>query len=127
MKQLLSEVDRMISAIYPALSALRAFGQKLGITSNNIANISTNGFKKSRVVLEEAYPSGVKASISRVNIPGAPLPPEKETGEPQETSNVIAEEEMVDLITTKQAYTANLNTIKAEQEILGTLLDILDE
>ena len=34
---------------------------------------------------------------------------------------------MVNLITTKQAYTANLKTIKAEEEILGTLFDILDK
>ena len=117
----------MISAIYPALSALRAFGQRLGVTGNNIANISTNGFKKSRAILEETSPAGVKASISRVNTPGAPLLPERDTGEPQESSNVAAEEEMVDLITTKQAYTANLKTIQAEEETLGTLLDILDK
>jgi flagellar basal body rod protein FlgG len=117
----------MISAIYPALSALRAFGEKLGVTANNIANISTNGFKKSRALLEEAPSSGVTVSISRVETPGAPLLPDRDTGEPQESSNVAVEEEMVNLITTKQAYTANLKMIKAQDEILGTLLDILDK
>ena len=117
----------MISAIYPALSALRAFGEKLGVTANNIANINTNGFKKSRADLEEASPSGVNVSIHRVETPGAPLPPDRDTGEPEESSNVSVEEEMVNLITTKQAYTANLKTIKAEEEILGTLFDILDK
>lgn len=117
----------MISAIYPALSALRAFGQKLGVTANNIANVNTNGFKKSRVDLEEASPSGVNVSISRVNTPGAYLTPERETGEPRESSNVSVDEEVVSLITTKQAYTANLKTIEAEEETLGTLFDILDK
>jgi flagellar basal body rod protein FlgG len=117
----------MISAIYPALSALRAFGQRLGVTANNIANLNTNGFKKSRVDLEEASSSGVNVSISRVNTPGAFLPPDRDTGEPQESSNVSVDEEMVNLITTKQAYTANLKTIEAEEETLGTLFDILDK
>ena len=117
----------MISAIYPALSALRAFGHKLGVTANNIANINTNGFKKSRVDLEEASSSGVNVSISRVETPGAFLLPDRGTGDPQESSNVSADEEMVSLITTKQAYTANLKTIEAEEETLGTLFDILDK
>ncbi len=117
----------MINAIHPALSALRAFGQKLGVTGNNISNINTNGFKKSRVDLEEASSSGVNVSIRRVNTPGAFLPPDPETGEPQESSNVSVDEEAVSLVTTKQAYTANLKTVAAEEEILGTLFDILDK
>ena len=85
----------MISALYPALSALRAFGEKLGVTSNNIANINTNGFKKSRAILEETGSSGVTVSISRVNTPGDPLPVDGDTGKPQESSNVDVGEEMV--------------------------------
>jgi flagellar basal body rod protein FlgG len=117
----------MISGIYPALSALRAFGEKFGVTSNNIANVNTNGFKKNRAILEEAPVSGVKVSINRVETPGAPLPPDRDTGEPQEASNVMAEDEMVDLITTKHGYTANLKVLQAQDETLGTLLDILDK
>jgi len=117
----------MVSALYPALSALRALGDKLGVTSNNIANVNTDGFKKSRAVFEDASPSGVTVSISRVETPGAPLPVDRETGEIRESSNVAIEEEMVDLITTKHAYTANLNIIKTEEEMIGTLLDIVDE
>jgi flagellar basal body rod protein FlgG len=120
-------VNQMASAIYPALSALRAFGQKLGVTAHNVANVNTDGFKKSRALLQEGSPSGVTVSISRVETPGAPLPPEDETQTPRESSNVEVEEEMVDLVTTKQAYTANLKTLKAEEEMLGTFLDILDE
>jgi len=117
----------MISAIYPALSALRAFGQKLGVTGNNITNINTNGFKKSRADFEEAFPSGVNVSISRVETPGVYLPPDPDTGAPQESSNVSVDEERVNLITAKHAYTANLKTIEAEEETLGTLFDILDK
>ncbi len=117
----------MTHAIDPALSALRAFGSKLGVTSNNIANVDTEGFKKSRVILEEAPSGGVNVSISRVLTPGAPLPPDRDSGQSRETSNVAVEEEMVDLVTTRQAYTANLKVIQAEDQTLGTLLDILEK
>ncbi len=116
----------MIRSIHPALSALRAFGQKLAVTANNIANMNTNGFKGSQAILEEAPPNGVTASISRIETPGAPLPPEEATSGPKESSNVAVEEEMVNLITAKQGYTANLKTIKLQDEVLGTLLDIVD-
>ena len=70
----------MISAIYPALSALRAFGEKLGVTANNIANINTNGFKKSRADLEEASPSGVNVSIQPCGNSGCAFAPRQGHG-----------------------------------------------
>jgi flagellar basal body rod protein FlgG len=117
----------MSSPIYPALSALRAFAEKLGVTANNVANMNTEGFKKTRTLLQEASPSGVTVSLSRIETPGAPLPPEQTTQAGRESSNVEIEEELVDLLTTKHAYAANLNTVKAEDEMIGTLLDIVNE
>jgi len=117
----------MSTLIYPALSALRAFGEKLGVTANNVANVNTDGFKKTRALLQDASPSGVTVSLSRIETPGVPLPPEQTTQASRESSNVEMEEEMVDLLTTKHAYTANLNTVKAEEEMIGTLLDIVNE
>lgn len=114
----------MLNATYPALSALRALGQKLGVTANNVANVNTNGFKKSRAVLQEANPSGVTVSINKINTPGVPLPAEDGTAETQESSNVALEEEMTGLMTVQRAYTANLTAIKAEDELLGKLFDV---
>jgi len=116
----------MVDAIYSALSGLRAFGTKLGVTAHNVANIHTDGFKKSRVLFEEASPSGVTARVNRVDSPGSPVPSEDGTGEPRESSNLAVEEEMVNLMTTRHGYTANLKTIQAEEELVGTLLDVLD-
>jgi flagellar basal body rod protein FlgG len=117
----------MINPIFSALSALAALGEKLGVTGNNVANMNTEGFKKSRAILEEAVPSGVTVSINRIDTPGSPLPSEGDGEGVRESSNVAVEQEMVDLITTKDAYTANLKTIKTEEEILGTLFDVLDK
>ena len=115
----------MTSALNAALSALGAYEKKLNVTANNIANMNTDGFKKSRAVLQEADPSGVVVNISRVNTPGSPFPPMDGTGEIMESSNVDLAEEVVDLHTTKYGFQANLKTLKTEDEMLGSLFDIL--
>ena len=117
----------MVDAIHPALSALGALERKLEVTANNVANIDTEGFKKSRMIFQESSPSGVMVSIDRIDSPGSPLSTVEGMNEKRESSNVDVGEEIVNLITAKHAYTANLKTIKAEEETLGTLLDVLDE
>jgi flagellar hook protein FlgE len=122
---ILKEVSAMTAALNTALSALDAYGKKLDVTANNIANLNTDGFKKSRATFEEADPSGVIVSISKVNTPGAPIPSEDGTAKPRESSNVDPAEEIVGLITTKHGFEANLKTVKAEDQMLGSLFDIL--
>jgi flagellar basal-body rod protein FlgC len=113
----------MIPAMDSALSALDAFGKKMDVTANNIANVNTDGFKKSRADLQEAD-HGVTVNISRVNTPGAPIPAEDGTGKMKESSNVDVAEEIVNLKTTDNAFQANLKTIQAEGDMLGSLFDI---
>ena len=59
----------MIPAMDSALSALDALGKKMDVTANNIANVDTESFKKSRAVLQEED-HGVTVNISRVNTQG---------------------------------------------------------
>ncbi len=113
----------MSDAINAALSALGALGVKLGVTANNIANVDTDGFKKSRAILEDTYPSGVTVSISRVDTPGSSVPSADGPPQMKESSNVDLGEEIINLKTTKYAYLANLKTIKVEDAILGTIFD----
>jgi len=115
----------MSEAIHTALSALRANLRKLDVTANNLANANTHDFKKSKASFEETAPAGVKVTLTRVETPGTPLPPEEVLGEGHEMSNVSVEEELVDLIATRHAFAANVKTIQAEDEMQGTLLDIL--
>jgi flagellar basal body rod protein FlgG len=106
-------------------SALDALGRKLEVTANNIANADTPGFKRSRAILEEANPAGVVVSIHKVDSPGGPLPATDPSAAEQESSNVSLEEEIIDLITTKRAFEANTKPLKAEDEMVGSLLDSL--
>jgi len=115
----------MSNAANIANTALSSFVRKLDVTANNIANVNTEDFKKNRTVLQEAYPSGVKVSLSRVDTPGMPLPADENHPDNKETSNVVLEDELVDLIVTQNMYDANLTTIRTEEEMQKTVLDLI--
>ena len=116
----------MISALNSTVSALKAFVTKLGVKADNIANVNTDGFKKNRAILREGHDGGVRVEISRDNSPGIKYDV-VENGEKveKETSNVDLTEEIPDLMMTKRAYQANLKTIKTQDDMLGSLLDIV--
>ena len=117
----------MIPNIQNNLSAISAFNKKMQVTANNIANVNTNEFKKSRAVLSEGENGGVKVDINKVETPGYPT--QELRGDEQietETSNVDLTEEFGESIVTQHAYNANLKIIKSQDEMLGTLLDIIE-
>lgn len=116
----------MIPSLNTAFSALHAFGQKMGITAGNIANVITDGYQKSQAVLEEGRQGEVEVREQRIDTPGMPLDP-PESGEPAvcETSNVALEKEIPELLTTVYGFKANLKTVKAQDEMLGHLLNIV--
>ncbi len=116
----------MIQPLNATLSALQAFGQKMGITAGNIANVNTDGYKKSQAILEEGRQGEVEVREQRIDTPGLPLGP-PETGEPaaREGSNVALEEEIPEFITAVYGFKANLKTVQAQDEMLGHLLNIV--
>jgi flagellar hook protein FlgE len=105
-----------MSLFSSALSGIQAAAIRHNVTANNIANMTTTDFKKSRVILESApYENGVAVqSIQQVDTPGTP-----------EMSNVDLAEETVNDITTQTLFRANIASIRAGDEMLGTLLDII--
>jgi flagellar basal body rod protein FlgG len=118
---------RMIPFISSNLSALRALGKKVSIIANNVANIESEGFKKSRAVLIEGPKNHVSVDISRVDTPG-PLIDVEEDGKTvqKEMSNVDLAQEIPQSSLAKTFYRANLKVVKEADEMLGTLLDILE-
>ncbi len=115
----------MSSAWNSALSGLRACEIKMAVNASNIANVNTEGFKKSRVTLQEAANGGVQVTLSQVNLPGVPLGMNAETGEVSESSNVDLAESFVDQRVTTHAFAANATTVRTAAEMQQTLLDIL--
>ena len=117
----------MIGAIYTSLSGLAAAQTKIVTAAHNTANANTDGFKKQRVVFQETQPQGVEATVERVNTPGPVFFKETEAGSlAVELSNVDLGEEAINLMLGKRLYEANLNVIKTQNQLLGSLLDIVE-
>ena len=117
----------MIGAIYTSLSGLAAAQTKIVTAAHNTANANTDGFKKQRVVFQETQPQGVEATVERVNTPGPVFFKETEAGSVAvELSNVDLGEEAINLMLGKRLYEANLNVIKTQNRLLGSLLDIVE-
>ena len=115
----------MISGLGSALTALEAYRRKLGVTANNIANVNTDGFKKSRATTVENQHGGVRLNVSQVNTPGAPrIPWPPGSGPITERSNVDLTQELPDLLISQRSFEANLATIRTADDMLGELLDI---
>ena len=116
----------MVSPVHSSISAVNAFSKKMQVTANNVANVNTDEFKKSRVTMSEGRSGGVEADISKVDTPGYPKQI-TEDGQVKEveSSNVDLTEEMTESMSTQHAQEANLKAIKVQDEMVGTLLDTI--
>jgi flagellar basal body rod protein FlgG len=59
----------MSNAADIALLAIRALDRANNAIANNIANVNTGGFQKSRAVTVQTDPGGVKLTVERMNTP----------------------------------------------------------
>lgn len=115
----------MISGINAALSGATAHQRKVDTAAHNLANVSTDGFQKSRVEMQEQS-GGVRASSQQVTTPGPQRPHPTDPGAPPVAgSNVDLGEEMVALISGERGFEANLKTLETQDQMLGTLLDMV--
>jgi flagellar hook protein FlgE len=116
----------MISAVSSTVSAINAIETKMAVLSNNVANSQTNGFKKSHADLNEGKNGSVEVEITMVDTPG-PITSVEENGRmaEKEMSNVDLAEELPQTIIAKTGYEANLKMLKTQDEMMGSLLDII--
>ncbi len=114
----------MVSGINIALSGLRAMTRKMDTAAHNTANALTDGFKKSRTINRSLAGGGVETVVEQVDAPG-PRVVDPDTGQTRELSNTDLAEELLNLITALRGAEANLATIKAEDEMSGTIIDTL--
>ena len=133
----------MMFSINSSLSALRAYGKRMGVHANNVANMHSKGFSKSRVVMQEGADQTVTAKIETVESQVMPRGQLEENGDTAKTpdpgesvqtdalagdgnNNVELAEEFVGTIVSQNAYNANLKMVKVQDEMVGSLLDILN-
>jgi flagellar basal-body rod protein FlgC len=116
----------MISAVNSTVSALQAYQTQMQVTSNNVANVNTEGFKKSKATLKEGDNGDVQVDVNRVNTPGHRYQElEGDKMVEKETSNVDLAEEFPQMMVTQHAYEANMKVLQAQDKMMGTTLDIL--
>ena len=115
----------MISAMNSSLSALQAFSKKTESIADNVANVNSDGFKKTRVTLREDGQNNVTPLVSRIENPGPLVYEQTADGEILvEKSNVDISEELPEMILTRRFYQANIKMVQIQDDMLGSLLDI---
>ena len=119
-----------------------AYGKKMGVHANNIANMYSEDFKRSRVVIKEGPDDNVSADIERVDAPEYPVtdidhgevvenedrhpdPTLEDMPPPNRSNNVDLATEIVGVSMAQNAYEANTKVIKTQDEMLGSVLDLL--
>lgn len=113
-------------AVQNNASALQAFSNQMWVSSNNVANSQSDGFKADRAYNVEGENGQVQTSISKTQA-SAPIveDPLKTDGSLKELSNTDIAKEMIVQMQTQKGFEANTSTIQAYDETTGTLLDTI--
>jgi len=116
----------VLSGFASALSGIQAGGRILAVGAHNIANAQTENFKGTRTILEESSAGGVIVTLEKDNRPG----PQLSTGDDpftfRQRSNVELEEELIHTLEATRIIEANLASLRTQDKVLGSLLDIID-
>jgi flagellar basal-body rod protein FlgC len=112
----------MIPGIQSSLAALFTFGKKLSTHAQNVANSNTDGYKKRITRISEGHEGLPEAQTTTSDAPGLII---REEDRDRETSNVDLAEEFPQMMIATRAYEANLKSLRTQDEILGSTLDML--
>jgi flagellar hook protein FlgE len=96
----------MLSTSSIALSGMQAAQAGLDVAGHNIANLATTGFRRQSLEASPAPNGGVTTSVRQASEPGDDLATD-----------------MVGLLTSKNAFLANLAVFRTGDRMLGALLD----
>jgi len=99
--------------IYTPLSGIKNAFYRQDVVANNVANINTKNYKQINVVNESVRGGGVKG---RAVVSQAP--------KGRNGNNVNLTEQVVNQINNVNQERANINTLRAQNEMIGSLIDI---
>ncbi|MFP4520531.1 MAG: flagellar basal body rod C-terminal domain-containing protein [Fibrobacterota bacterium] len=97
-----------------ASSGMRTANIRHDITAHDVANINTEGFEERTPIQKETNPGTDIASIRRTP-----------NSEPFGRSNTELAKEMPEMSVNKTTYKANADVIRKQDEMTGTLLDMI--
>ncbi|MBD8525128.1 flagellar basal body protein [Pseudomarimonas arenosa] len=98
----------MTSISQNALSGLAFAQRRLEVSAHNLANAATEGFQRQEVRAQAAPGGGVTFSVVRSEQP----------------SSGLFIEDVVEQLQAKQAFLANVQSLRTEDQLIGSLLDI---
>ncbi|MBI3802181.1 MAG: flagellar biosynthesis protein FlgC [Nitrospirae bacterium] len=113
----------MLSPLGASLSGLRASIEKIDASANNVANLSTDRFKKDSILLSEGAGGGVVVEVEKSTEPGPFYQSPK--GELVQASNADLTEESTQQLLAKYAFSMNLATLKTTDEMENGIIDLL--
>jgi flagellar hook protein FlgE len=110
-----------ISALNTGLSGMQAFQRALDVTSNNIANVDTNGFKSQQAQFQSQTGGGVNVNPSA---PGTGSASSPQSLSPAQLSATDLASETVNSLQYKYGFDLSAQVVKSAYENLGTLVNI---
>lgn len=114
----------MVTSINNSAQALNAYGTAFNVTANNVANVQSEEFKRTDAVFNEGdNGAGVKVTLSQDSSSG-PLVT-KNDGTAVELSNTELAREFTDMIIQQTGYEANVKTVQTDDEMKGTVIDMV--
>ena len=128
-------MDRPVSALHLAASGMRAQGERLRHTAENIANADTPGYRRKLVTFEEAVrfgrPTG-EVEASKLRLDQSELPRLYDPSHPLADqdgyylgSNVDLVIEIADSREAGRSYEANLKMFEQTRQMGASLLELL--
>lgn len=112
----------MISGISASLSGLSAFGNMLSNAAHNVANVNTDGFKKTVATITEGTQGLPQVTLARSDSPGTLV---DEQGQMKETSNVDLSWELPQMMIAQRGYEANIKALSAQNQALKSVIDMV--
>ena len=96
-----------------SVSGMQAAQIRQDVTANNVANVNTTGFEQTTAYQTDMLPQGTRIS-NLVRTPNNNTAP----------SNTDLVKETKEQIINKTAFQADLNVVKVQDNMMGTLLDM---
>jgi len=117
----------MLGGSEAALTGMQAAGRMLGASAHNIANAHTNGFKRLKAIPDESTAGGVRVTLKQDRTAGPTFLVQAEGRVIlEEGSNVDLQEELITSLQAAQLFQSTVSSLKAQDKVLGTLLDIAE-
>lgn len=115
-----------------AVSGMELQSKRIGVTSENISNADTPGYRSKQLVIDTAASTGELFRTTRVQLDDTPgtlkFDPTHPMADPEgyvTLSNVSLVTEMADMREANRSYEANLNAFQQARSMYSALLDVL--